>query len=55
MRADIKAMIYMPVTEPNRWKIDIVQELIDVKWGDTVIEGFDEVQISTIIDELCTS
>ena len=54
-RADIKAMIYMPVTEPNRWKIDIVQELIDVKWGDTVIEGFDEVQISTIIDELCTS
>ena len=54
-RADIKAMIYMPVTEPNRWKINIVQELIDVKWGDTVIEGFDEVQISTIIDELCTS
>ena len=54
-RDDIKAMIYMPVTEPNRWRINIVQELIDIIWGETVIEGFDEAQISAIIDELCTS
>ena len=45
----------MPVTEPNRWKINIVQELIDVKWGEKQIEGFDDAQISAIIDELCTS
>ena len=53
-QADIKAMIYMPVTESNRWKINIVHELIDVKWGEKLIEGFNDAQISVLIDELCT-
>ena len=45
----------MPVTEPNRWNISVVHELIDVKWGKAVIEGFDDIELDAIIEELCTS
>ena len=54
-RADVKYMIYMPVTEQDRWKLNIVNELIDVKWGESVVEGFDDEEINAIIEELCTS
>ena len=54
-RADVQHMIYMPVTEQDRWKLSIVKELIDVKWGESVVEGFDDEEINAIIEELCTS
>ena len=54
-RTDVQTMEYMPVTEPNRWKISVVHELIDVKWGEAVIEGFEDIELDAIIEELCTS
>ena len=48
-------MEYMPVTEPNRWKISVVHGLIDVKGGEAVIEGFEDIELDAIIEELCTS
>ena len=47
-------MVYMPVTEANRWKLSVVQELIDVKWGEAVVDGFEDIELDAIIEELCT-
>ena len=54
-QSDIKNMIYMPVAEHDRWKLNIVKELIDVKWGELSVEGFEDEDIDVIIEELCTS
>ena len=54
-RTDINNMIYMPVPEHEDWKVNILVELINVKWDEAVIEGFDAQQIDNIIDDICTS
>ena len=54
-RTDVQTMVYMPVTEENRWKLSVVQELIDVKWGEAVVDGFEDIELDAIIEELSTS
>ena len=51
--ADVKTMVYMPVTEQNKWKLNMVNELVDIKWGEAVVEGFENVEIDNILEELC--
>ena len=43
----------MPVTEQNKWKLNMVNELVDIKWGEAVVEGFESVEIDNILEELC--
>ena len=51
---EVRNMIYMPVPEQNEWKVNILDELINVKWGEAVIEGFEAEHIDAVIEELCT-
>ena len=53
-RSDIKNMEYMPVPEQSEWKINMLSELINVKWGEAVIEGFEAEQIDALIEEIST-
>ena len=53
-RSDIKNMVYMPVPEQSEWKIKMLSELINVKWGEAVIEGFEAEQIDALIEEIST-
>ena len=48
-------MVYMPVTEQNKWKLSLVNELIDMKWGEAVVEGFENIEIESMLEELCTN
>ena len=36
---DTLEMKYVPVLDENKWKIVMLKELIDVKWGETDIEN----------------
>ena len=36
---DIINMVYMPVPEHGKWKINMLEELINVKLGEVIIEG----------------
>ena len=47
-------MVYMPVPEQSEWKINMLSELINVKWGEAVIEGFEAEQIDALIEEIST-
>ena len=47
--------VNMPVPEHEEWKINMLEELINVKWDEAVIEGFEAEQIDNIIDDICIS
>ena len=53
-RTEVRNMIYMPVPQQNEWKVNMLDELINVKWGEAVIEGFEAEHIDAVIEELCT-
>jgi aspartate/glutamate racemase len=52
---DAFQMNYIPVMDENKWRIAMIKELIDVKWGKTDIENLSDDDIEAIIEEICTS
>ena len=52
---DAFQMNYIPVMDENKWRIAMINELIDVKWGKTDIENLSDDDIDAIIEEICTS
>ena len=53
--ADIQLMKYFPVSDHDKWKIPMVKELIDVKWGEALIDNLSNSEIDDIIEDICTS
>ena len=51
---DIIEYIYAPVEEKDEWKIQMVQELIDVKNDEIQIENITKEEADLIIEFLCT-
>ena len=45
---DVSQMEYKPVTD---WRISMVKELIDVKWGQAVNDNISSIEI----EDICTS
>ena len=43
------------VKEENEWKINIVKELIDAKWGEVIIENLLFDEIDNLLEEICTN
>ena len=50
----ISELVYMPLPD-HEWRIEMVKELIEVKWGKVAIDNFDEADIIEIMNELCTA
>ena len=42
---NINSMVYMPVLDHDKWRINMLEELINVKWGEIVIEGYEAEHI----------
>ena len=53
--SDISEFVYMPLPDHEKWRIEMVKELIEVKWGKVAIDNFDEADIIEIMNELCTT
>ena len=45
----------MPVPKHEEWRIDMIHELIEVKWGEVEIVDFTDNEIDDIIAEICTT
>ena len=45
----------MPIPDNEEWRIEMVNELIEVKWGKVSIDYFEEAEINEIMNELCTT
>ena len=52
---DTSQMLYEPVSPENLWRIPLVKELIDAKWGEATIDIFANSEISDILEDICTS
>ena len=46
---------YHKVEETEAWKIDFVQELIDLRYGDLHVPGTEVDELKEILDYICTS
>ena len=54
VNSDIDQLVYMPVPNHEEWRIDMLHELIEVKWGDGEIMNFEDNEIDNIITDICT-
>ena len=46
---------YHTVSEANRWKIDFIRELIDVRDDELTVDGMDQEELEEILEYLCIS
>ena len=52
---DINNYIYAPVQSDDEWKIQLVNELINVKYEELVLDNLSKEEVDEIIEFLCTS
>ena len=53
--SDVDQMVYQPVDPSDMWRTSMLKELIDVKWGQAVVENLSDSEIDDIIEDICTS
>ena len=46
---------YHTVDDDEKWKIDLVKELIDVRHDELTVEGLDMDELEEILEYLCIS
>ena len=53
----MKVMKYAPVPDEDMWKLDIVKELLEVKWNLKEIENLeiDKEEIDELLMTICSS
>jgi len=47
-------MKYFDIPEENRWRIEFVKEILNLKIDQLQIEGFHDDELNEIINFLCT-
>ena len=46
---------YHEISEENVWRVNIVKELTDVKFGESYVEGFSRKELDSILNYVCIS
>ena len=52
---DYSLIRYAEIKEEQRWAVEMIKELIDVKWGEMKVDGFSSDELSYILDDICTN
>ena len=55
VNSEINQILYMPVPNHEEWRINMINEFIEVKLGDGEITNFEENEIGDIIAGMCTT
>ena len=50
-----KKLVYFKVPDGEQWRIPLLQELLKLRQGHLKIDNLNSMEISNIIDHLCTS
>ena len=53
--ADSAEIRYYEIEENDRWRLGIVSELTDAKFGLATVDGFSRAELKTILVHVCTS
>ena len=51
---DIEDLVYAEAKPEDKWKVALVQEIIDVKSGQSNIENFSDEELQEILENICT-
>ena len=54
-KSNIRNIQYHPVEHENMWKVNVINECIDAKFGSLDIAGFTTEELDTITNYLCIS
>ena len=52
---DANQILFEQVDDNDEWKVDMLLELIDVRWNEAKIEHFSDYEIEEMIEHICTS
>ena len=55
VNSEINQILYMPVPNHEESRIDMINELIEVKLGDGEITNFEENETGDVIADMCTT
>ena len=53
--SDATDIIYMPVPQEEKWKVDMTKEITDIKFGKQLLENFPHDDLQKILDFICTT
>ena len=53
--ADCDSIEYFEMKQEDHWKLDMVREITDSKFGEAFIEGFSRDELKVILHNVCTS
>ena len=54
-REDYKKIDYHKINDSEQWRISIIEEIIDIKYNQLDVEGFEAEEIEEILNFVCTS
>ena len=53
--SDANTIEYEPVQLKDKWKVQLVKEITDIKFGEQVLENFPHDDLQKILDFICTT
>ena len=53
--SDIDRIYYAELKEDDRWRIDIIKQMVDIQFGQNELENVSYEEISEILNYACTS
>ena len=53
--SDSKSIRYHQIPEEEKWKVQYIKEIIEVRTGNMDIEGFSQYELDEIMEFMCTS
>ena len=51
----VKKLKYRIPTKEDMWRVPLLKELLSVRQGEMVVEGFDKDALNKMIEYICTS
>ena len=52
---DAMKIDYCVIEDENVWRIGFVNELTDVKFGESIVDGFTQEELDIILNHVCTT
>ena len=52
---DSDSIKYYEMKEEDRWRLNVVRELTDVRYSDAFVVGFSREELNCILFDVCTS
>ena len=52
---DLQKLEYAPIDEKDKWKLNIIKEITDIKFNKLIVEDFTTEELDDILEYVCTS